>query len=381
MGRGQGYLSLHSPDLQNSSNLRSSMKYLKLLLYPQCVGQDKLRASMTVLIWSSRLNLDALLFHPASYHILETHGGTNAVNGHLIRPLAPVHLTVARLNQISGNHVKGRRASGSGSLTQSSNVESPRIDFTVAIHPERVSAASRPPLEENQDPHGGPVGGRKDAAAFCKGEPHAPGLYPHQHPKNCSLNSITRLKLIPRMNEGAGKMQRIVLMNACFNIGKCSSISPPVEKAPWLAGADKTKPILIRSDSSSSRDEAAPLSRETNFAEAMKAADHRTWNIALVLGGMYLLYRANPWTKPGGGGLNGSCLVSACTRCICAFKKVQGSPFFLSVCSLDAQVKGRRLSLETNRQSVCERERGERGGREGERGNRQERRERRGVQG
>lgn len=36
-----------SPDLQKSSNPRCSMKYLKLLFYPQCVGQDKLRASVT----------------------------------------------------------------------------------------------------------------------------------------------------------------------------------------------------------------------------------------------------------------------------------------------------------------------------------------------
>lgn len=45
--RGRGYLFLHSPDLQESSNLRISMKYLKLLFYPQCVGQDAPRASMT----------------------------------------------------------------------------------------------------------------------------------------------------------------------------------------------------------------------------------------------------------------------------------------------------------------------------------------------
>lgn len=45
--RGRGYLSLHSPDLQKSSNLRISMKYLKLLFYPQCVGQDNRWASMT----------------------------------------------------------------------------------------------------------------------------------------------------------------------------------------------------------------------------------------------------------------------------------------------------------------------------------------------
>lgn len=45
--RGRGYLFLHSPDLQESSNLRISMKYLKLLFYLQCVGQDAPRASMT----------------------------------------------------------------------------------------------------------------------------------------------------------------------------------------------------------------------------------------------------------------------------------------------------------------------------------------------
>lgn len=45
-GRGQDYLFLCSPDLQESSNPRISMKYLELLFYLQCVGQDALQASM-----------------------------------------------------------------------------------------------------------------------------------------------------------------------------------------------------------------------------------------------------------------------------------------------------------------------------------------------